>query len=98
MPLLLCRKWKGEIERRPGHYRAGRQEAPPRNARRDPCAGWFGRECVTMKFPVALALFGFTSCQVFAAEESPPNVRFIKEQVGDVLTVTVKSDYLTEFT
>ncbi|MFL6589899.1 MAG: M23 family metallopeptidase [Chthoniobacterales bacterium] len=51
-----------------------------------------------MKFPVALALFGFTSCQVFAAEESPPNVRFIKEQVGDVLTVTVKSDYLTEFT
>jgi hypothetical protein len=25
-------------------------------------------------------------------------VRFIKEQVGDLLTVRVKSDYLTEFT
>src|SRR3954454_3789747 len=40
----------------------------------------------------------FVSGRVFAADEMPPNVRVVKEQVGDVLTVRVKSDYLCEFT
>ncbi len=51
-----------------------------------------------MKVCFALALIAFTSCRAFAADEPPASVRFIKEQVGDVLTVRVKSDYLSEFT
>jgi murein DD-endopeptidase MepM/ murein hydrolase activator NlpD len=35
---------------------------------------------------------------IFAAEELPSNVRVIKEQTGDVVTLRAKSDYLTEFT
>ena len=51
-----------------------------------------------MKIGVALAVFAVTSCRVFAADDPPSSVRFIKQQVGDVLIVTATSDYLSEFT
>jgi hypothetical protein len=51
-----------------------------------------------MKVCFAVALIAFASYPALAADESPAGIRFIKEQVGDVLTVRVKSDYLSEFT
>src|SRR4051812_7456676 len=51
-----------------------------------------------MKILLAFAVFALFVRQVCAAEENVDTVRFIKEQVGDVLTVKAKSDYLTEFT
>ncbi len=51
-----------------------------------------------MKIRCVIAVLALVSCRAFAADEPPPSVRFTKEQVGDVLTVRVKSDYLSEFT
>src|SRR6478672_4372140 len=51
-----------------------------------------------MKILPALVFLGLFLRHVCAADENLDTVRFIKEQVGDVLTVKVKSDYLTEFT
>src|ERR1700750_378462 len=49
------------------------------------------------KFFVVILLFAALR-HSFGAEEIPHSVRFIKEQTGNVVTVRVKSDYLTEFT
>jgi murein DD-endopeptidase MepM/ murein hydrolase activator NlpD len=51
-----------------------------------------------MKIRFAVALLAFAGWRAVWADEPPTSVRFIKEQVGDVLTVTARSDYLSEFT
>src|SRR5436309_9829970 len=50
-----------------------------------------------MKSALTIVVLALIGRYAFAAEP-PTTVRFIKQQVGDVLTVTAKSDYLSEFT
>jgi murein DD-endopeptidase MepM/ murein hydrolase activator NlpD len=51
-----------------------------------------------MNRPSVLALFLFLAQSVFAAEEPPITVRFVKEQNGDVVTLRAESEYVSEFT
>ena len=45
-----------------------------------------------------LILFFAVLRNSFGADELPSTIRFIKEQTGDVISLRVKSDYVTEFT
>jgi murein DD-endopeptidase MepM/ murein hydrolase activator NlpD len=51
-----------------------------------------------MKRHFVFALLLILSRHLFGAEELPANVRFVKEQTGDVITLSVKSNYVSEFT
>jgi murein DD-endopeptidase MepM/ murein hydrolase activator NlpD len=45
-----------------------------------------------------IALVALLSRPLFGAEENPTGFRFVKEQNGDVITVSVNSKYVSEFT
>src|SRR4051794_2271591 len=51
-----------------------------------------------MKRSVAFALLVLVSRHVIGADDKPTSVRFIKEQIATGVTITAKSDYLSEFT
>jgi murein DD-endopeptidase MepM/ murein hydrolase activator NlpD len=51
-----------------------------------------------MKRLIAFALLVLVSGRVIGADEKPTSVRFIKEQTATGVTITAKSDYLSEFT
>lgn len=51
-----------------------------------------------MKRRLVFALLLLLPCQLFGAEEKPGSVEFVKEQTGDVITLSVKSNYVSEFT
>lgn len=50
-----------------------------------------------MKRRLVFALLLLPS-HLFGAEEKPRSVEFVKEQTGDVITLSVKSNYVSEFT
>jgi murein DD-endopeptidase MepM/ murein hydrolase activator NlpD len=45
-----------------------------------------------------LALLLFLPGYLFGAEENPSSVQFVKEQTGDAVTLSVRSQYVCEFT
>lgn len=51
-----------------------------------------------MKRRFVFALLLLLSGHLFGAAEAPRTVEFIKEQIGDVVTLSVRSNYLSEFT